>query len=42
MFQHIMDALPGKELVWMCGFTYAIEEERQVMMKVKMFYFHLD
>lgn len=41
VFQHVMYTLPGKELIWMCGLTQAIEEERQVVMVVQLLYFHL-
>ena len=42
MLQHVVYTLPGKELVWMAGFTQSIKEERKIVMVVQLLYFHLD
>ena len=42
VLQHVVYTLPGKELVWMAGFTESIKEERKIVMVVQLLYFHLD
>ena len=41
MFQHVMYSLPCKELVGMLSFTESIEEQRQIVMIIKLVNFHL-
>ena len=42
MFQHVVDTLSGKELVWVGCFTQTIKEQRQVVMVVQLLNFNLD
>ena len=41
VLEHIVNTLTSKEVVGMFGFTEAVEEQRQVMMIVEFFDFHL-
>lgn len=41
VFQHVMDTLPGKELIGMSSLTQSIKEERQIVMVVQLLYFNL-
>ena len=41
MLQHVVNTLPGKELVGMSGLTQAVKEEGQVVVVVQLLYLHL-
>lgn len=41
MFQHVVDPLPGKELVGVAGLTEPIKEQGQVVVVVQLLYLHL-
>ena len=41
MLQHVVDSLPGEELVRMFRFAQAVEKQRQVVMVVELVHLHL-
>ena len=40
MLKHIMDSLPGEEFIWMRGFRESLEEQRKIVVVVKLFDFN--
>ena len=42
MFQHVVYALPSKELVGVAGLTETVKEEREIVVVVQLFYLHLE
>lgn len=41
VFQHVMDSLTSKKLIWKCHFTKSIKKQRQIIMIVQLLNFYL-
>lgn len=41
MFQHVMNSLTSKKLMWKCHFTKAMKKNRQIGIIVQAFYLYL-